>query len=202
MKLYNNKLSTNCKRVRVVANELGINLNLIELDFMKGENKTPQYLAKNPMGKIPTFEDDDGYTLWESTAIITYLASKNPQKNLIPTDAKGRAEIARWTHWNANHFEAAVHGVMYEKMIKPMFGGEADATRVEEHSKDYERFAPILNAALEGKTWLVGDHISIADISLGVIVEAAQAVGLDVTKFSHIKSWYGRLSERDSWKKS
>ncbi len=202
MKLYNNNFSPNAKRVRVCANELGINLNVIELDFKKGDNRKPEYVAKNPMGKIPTLEDDDGYVIWESPAILTYLASKNPQKNLLPTDARGRAETVRWMFWNASHLEAAVYGVAFEKLVKPMLGAQADQTRIDACTKDFERYAPVLNAHLEGKQWICGDQFTIADISVAVVVEFAIPSGLDVNQFAHIKAWLGRISSRDAWKKA
>jgi glutathione S-transferase len=200
MKLYQNKLSPNAKRVRICANELGITLNVIELDFGKGEHKKPEYVAKNPMGKVPTLEDDDGSVMWESPAILTYLASKNPQANLFPSDAKGRSETLRWMFWNTAHFEPALFGMAFEKLFKPMMGLDADQARIDACTKDFERYAPILDAQLAGKTWVLGDALSIADISLGVVAELALPLGMDLSKLPNLKSWIGRLTERSAWK--
>jgi glutathione S-transferase len=202
MKLYQNKLSPNAKRVRVCANELGINLNIVELDFAKGEHKKPEYVAKNPMGKVPTLEDDDGYVIWESPAILTYLATKNPQLNLFPTDAKSRAEALRWMFWNSAHFESAIYALVFEKIVKPMMGAESDQKRIDSCTKDFERYAPVLNQNLEGKTWILGDAYSVADIAVGVVAELTLPLGLDLSRFPHIKSWVGRLTERAAWKKA
>jgi len=202
MKLYQNKMSPNAKRVRVCANELGITLNIVELDFAKGEHKKPEYLAKNPMGKVPTLEDDDGSFMWESPAIITYLAGKNPQSNLFPNDAKGRAETLRWMFWNTAHFEPAVLGVAFEKLFKPMMGADPDEARIAACTKDFERYAPILDAHLANKTWLLGDAFSLADISVGVACELALPAQLDMSKMPNLKAWLGRVTERPAWKKS
>jgi glutathione S-transferase len=202
MKLYNNNFSPNAKRVRILANELGINLNIVNLDFAKGDLRTPEYLAKNPMGKVPTLEDDDGYVVWESAAIMTYLAAKNPQKNLLPTDAKGRTETTRWMTWNSAHFENAVYTTAFEKMIKPTMGMQADQARIDAAAKDFERFAPILDSHLKGKTWILGDNFSMVDVYLGVVAEFAIPCGFDYSKHPNIKSWLGRLTERDAWRKA
>jgi glutathione S-transferase len=202
MKLYSNNFSPNAKRARVCANELGITLNIIELDFSKGEHRKPEFLAKNPNGRVPTFEDDDGFVLWESTAIMTYLATKNPQKNLLPNDAKGRAETQRWLAWNSSHLEQAVYGVGVEKLVKPMFGAQPDQAKIDACTKDYERFMPVLDAHLKGKTWLLGDSFTIADISVGVVIEFGAPCGLDLAKYPNVKSWLGRLTERDAWRKA
>ena len=203
MKLYNSPLSPNAKRVRVLANELGITLNLVELDLMKGEHKKPEYVAKNPMGKVPTLEDDDGYTLWESPAALVYLASKN-NSNLFPNDAKGRAETFRWMFWNSSHFEPSVFNVAFEKMIKPMMGGQPDESRIAAARADWERFAPVFNAHLEGKNWVLGSNFSVADIALATTVEFSShdTLGFDYGRFPHIKAWLGRVQGRDAWKKA
>ncbi len=200
MKLYQNKLSPNAKRVRVCAGELGITLNVIELDFTKGEHKKPEYLAKNPMGKVPTLEDDDGVIMWESPAILTYLAGKNPQSSLLPTDVKGRADALRWMFWNTAHFEPAVYGLAMEKLFKPMMGAEPDETRIAACTKDLERYAPILNAHLANKTWTLGDAFSVADISVGVVAELLLPLQVDLSKMPNLKAWLGRLTERAAWK--
>jgi glutathione S-transferase len=202
MKLYQNKLSPNCKRVRVVANELGINVNIVDVDFTTGAHRKPEYLAKNPMGKVPTLEDDDGFVLWESNAILAYLASKNPQSHLFPTDAKNRAEVLRWLFWCSTHYEPAVYGVLAEKLIKPMMGAQPDPVRLEACTKDFQRFSPILDAHLKGKQWIVGETLSVADISLGVVTECAFPSGLDLSASPNVKGWLERLQGRDSWKKA
>ena len=78
MKLYQFSISPNAKRTRVIANELGIKLDIEELDFRKGQHKTPDYMKLNPNGKVPTLVDDDGTTVWESPATLVYLAAKQP----------------------------------------------------------------------------------------------------------------------------
>jgi len=202
MKLYSNKQSPSCKRAIAAAHELGLKLDVVELEFSKGDMQKPEYLAKNPMGKVPTFEDDDGWMLWESAAIVAYLASKNPQANLVPSDPRARAEVARWTLWNASHFEAAVFRVAFEKLVKPFMGQTPDEAKIAEGKEWFARFAPVLNANLEGKTWMTGNAFSAADINLGTTVELAAACGLEFTPYRHITAWLSRLQARDCWKKA
>lgn len=202
MKLYSNKQSPSCKRAIVAAHELGLKLDVVDMDFAKGDMQKPEYLAKNPMGKVPTFEDDDGYTLWESPAIVAYLASKNPQANLVPSDPRARAEVARWTCWNASHFESAVFRVAFEKLVKPYLGQQPEEAKIAEGKEWFNRFAPVINAHLEGKTWVLGNAFSAADINLGTTVELGAACGLDLAQYRHLTAWLGRLQARESWKKA
>jgi glutathione S-transferase len=200
MKLYTNSFSPNCKRPRVLASELGITLSQQELDFAKGDFKKPEYLAKNPMGKVPTLEDD-GYVLWESPAMLVYLASKN-NSPLFPTDAKGRAEVFRWMFWNASHLETAIFQVAFEKLVKPMMNQPADEAKIASGRTEWERFAPVLNAHLEGKQFIAGSNYTIADICLATTVEFSLAAGFDYERYPHLKAWFGRVTSRDAWKKA
>lgn len=202
MKLYNNDFSPNAKRVRVAARELGANLDVVQLDFAKGEHKAPPYMAKNPNGKIPTFEDADGTVVWESPAILFYLAEKHPEKGLLPKDAIARTEAMRWMFWNASHLEAAVFKIGLERIVKPMLMKQpSDEAAVAVAMKDIERYAPVLNAELEGKDWILGKSFSIADIALGTSIEFGTHAKIDFSQYKHLTAWLGRLQARDSWKK-
>lgn len=201
MKLYDNRFSPNAKRPRVCAAELGIDLEIVPVDFAKGDPRRPEYLAKNPMGKVPTLEDD-GYVLWESPAMLVYLATKHPDRGLLPSDPRGRADAMRWMFWNASHLESGVFTVGFERVIKPMMGGAPDELRVAAGQKEVDRYAPILNAHLEGKPWMLGGAFSIADIDLGTTVEFGAAVGIDLGPYPHVAAWLRRLQAREAWQKA
>ena len=203
MKLYTNPMSPNCKRAAVTAAELGLPLEKVILDPSKGQNKTPEYLALNPMGKIPTFQDDDGWVLWESTAIALYLAEKHPQKGLLPaaSDVRARANVHRWLSWNASHLERGVYEVFGQRVLRPMLGGTTDETIAAQGEKDLGRFLPVLNGLLEGKEWVAGTF-GVADIALGVSTELLRHPGckFDLTPYVHVGLWLDRLAARPSWK--
>lgn len=196
MQLYQMQISPNAKRVRVAAAELGIQLDVQTLDPMKGEHKQPDYLAKNPNGKVPTIVDGD-YTLWESTAILVYLAQK--QGKLIAKDPRGLAETVRWLGWNASHFETALFSVAFERMFKPMMGGEPDQAKIDHAMKDVERFAPVLDKHLTGRDWMIGEF-SIVDIALGTSVDFSTMAKVDFSAYKGITTWLSRMRERPSWK--
>jgi glutathione S-transferase len=203
MKLYqdNGNFSPNAKRARAMCYEVGVPVELVSMDFMKGEWKKPEYLAINPMGKVPTLVDD-GYVLWESPAILCYLAEKFPEKKLSPTDPRGRAEVMRWMFWNASHLEPQVFGVGFEKLLKPMMNLEPDPVRIDAYTKDFNRFAPVLDKALEGKPWVLGD-LSIVDFDIAPTIEFAFLSGMDdVKKYPRVCDWFERFTSREAWKKA
>jgi glutathione S-transferase len=203
MKLYTFQMSPNAKRARVVANEVGVSPEIVLVDPMKGEHMQPEFLAKNPNHKVPVIQLDDGTVLWESPAILVYFAEKYPEKRLLPADPLGRAEVARWMFWNASHLEAALFTIALETMFaKMMLGREANEVKVGDAQRDVERFAPVVNGHLEGREYLAGTY-SIADISLATTVEfASQVKMLDLSKYTHLGAWLGRVQARDAWKKS
>src|SRR3954463_2263376 len=94
MLLYDVAASPNCRKVRVLARELDLELELRAIDLAGA--KDPAYLAQNPAGKVPTLVDDDGFVLWESGAILVYLAEKRPDLGLWPAADRARADVLRW----------------------------------------------------------------------------------------------------------
>jgi glutathione S-transferase len=200
MKIYGNPISSNAKRVNVCLAELGLSPEMVTLDFAKGEHKSPEYLAVNPMGKVPTL-DDDGFKLWESAAIAWYLCELNPSKGLLPADLKGRADAMRWMFWNSCHLESALSHILVERVIKPMMKQDTDEHVCTYMTAQLDRYLPVLNASLEGREWL-GETFTVADISLGVTLELCTTVNVDLSSYKHIGLWLGRLQSRDSWKKA
>src|SRR4051812_46471375 len=102
MKLYNSPGSPNALRSRAVAFELGLDPEIVNVNIGGGENRTPEYLAINPNGKVPVLVDGD-VVIWESRAINAYLASKYQKDDLYPTDPVRRAMVDQWSYWQAIH---------------------------------------------------------------------------------------------------
>jgi len=122
MRLYYHPLSSNSRRVIMAAVQLGVKLDLVAVDLLKGEHRTQPYLQINPNGKVPLL-DDDGFYLWESHAIMQYLADKAPGQALYPLEVQARADVNRWLFWSAYHFTPAVGFISRERITKKMVGG-------------------------------------------------------------------------------
>src|SRR4051812_2306483 len=107
MRLHHSPASPHGRRCVMLIHELGLDVELHAVDFAKGEHKSPAYLSKNPNGKVPTLEDGD-FWLWESNAIMSYLADQKPG-SFYPTEARARADVNRWLFWESAHFGAACY---------------------------------------------------------------------------------------------
>ena len=200
-KLYELNRSPNSRKVRAVAQELGIELTLVPVNARAGENKTPEFLAKNPNGKLPVLEEGD-FVLCESCAILSYLASLQPERGLFPTDPRQRADVERWLFWQTAHFSPAASKVGYERVLKPMLGrGEPDPKVVEEGLADFHRYAKVLDTCLAGKEYVAG-RLSVADFALAAHLANREPAGLDIKPYPNLSAWLARIEARESWKKS
>jgi glutathione S-transferase len=202
MKLYYNPLSPNVRRVRLTAAVLGLELEEKKLDFAKGEHKNPEYLALNANGAVPTLVDGD-FVLTESRAIMQYLASKKPESGLLPRDEAGRADVTRWQFWDAAHFSPQMGTLGFEKLIKGMVGlGEPDVAKCNEALVNFRRWAAVLDKRLSGKQYVVGNALTLADLTLASSLMYAKQVDAPLGEFPNVQAWFSRISDLDAWKKS
>jgi glutathione S-transferase len=196
MKLYDVKASLNCRKVRVLARELGLALELVPMDLQAPRD--PSYLALNPNGKVPTLIDDDGLTLWESGAMLIHLAEKKPHAGLFPTEPHARASVLRWMFFAATHLQPWVSILGVERLIKPRTGQTSDPAAIALAERELARFLPVLDAWLGEHEYLEADY-SIADIALGCGFENAEQRGVDFTKYPNVVRWRALLRGRPAW---
>lgn len=200
MKLYMNPASPNVRRVRLTAAVLGLTLEEQTLDFMKGEHKSPTYLKLNPNGSVPTLVDGN-YVLTESRAIMQYLSSKKPEAGLLPKDEQSRDDVTRWQFWDSSHFSPQAGTLAFQRVMKKRFNmGDPDEAKIEEALVAFRRYAAVLNQTLEGKQFIVGNALTIADLTIACSLMYADQSGVPVAEFPNIQTWFARIRELDGWK--
>jgi glutathione S-transferase len=202
MKLYFHPMSGNSRRVLLVATHLDVPLERIMVDLPKGEHRETPHLGRNPNGRVPVL-DDDGFVLWESRAIMLYLAEKTPGQTLLPTDAHGRADVHRWLFWCAAHMAPASTVLVFENFVKAVTGrGPADPAEVARGEALVAQFAPVLDAHLAGKTWVSQDRLTLADFSLASSFALAGPARLPIAPYANLRAWLGRVQGLDAWKRT
>ena len=202
MKLYYHPNSPNCMDVMATANQLGIPLELELIELTKGAQKTPAYLKINPNGRVPTLVDGD-FVLFESNAIMQYLASKKPGNPLWPQDDKIRADIARWQFWQASQMNRGTGILVWENLIKKFLNlGAPDPAKIKEGEELFHASAAVLDGHLNGRHYLVGSEPTLADFSVAAVLVYAQPGRLPLEKYGNIRAWYGRVAGLDAWKKA
>jgi glutathione S-transferase len=186
-----------------VANHLGIEFTLRRIDLLNGEQKTPEYTALNPNQMMPTLKDGD-YVLWESNAIMQYLASRKPQSGLLPTDERGRLDVTRWQFWDLAHWDPACAVLIFENVVKSVVlkSGEPDPAAIAKGTESFHRAAQVLDGQLKGKKFVTGDTLTVADFSLGAPINLADMARFPLEPYGEIKRWYGSLRALPAWQKT
>ncbi len=202
MKLYMNDMSPNVRRVRLTAAVLEIELEEKKLDLAKGEQRSPEYLAINPNGAVPTLVDGD-FVLTESRAIMQYLAAMKPESGLLPRDDRARADVVRWQFWDSAHFSPALGTLFFQKILKRMIDkSEPDSQKIDEALATFRRLGAVLNDRLGSKRYVVGTSLTIADLTLASSLMYAKQTEAPLSDFPNVEAWFGRIGEMDAWKKT
>lgn len=202
MKLYIHPMSSNARRAHMAAIALGAKPELIVVDLAKGEQKKPEYLALNPNGKVPTLVDGD-LVVWESMAIMTYLADKAPGQTLYPTDLATRTRVNQWLFWTSNHWSPAIGGLTYENFLKKMFGhGEPNEYAVSRATANVKEYATTLDAHLAKNKYVAGDRLSLGDIAVVAPLMYIVPAKLPVENFANIARWFGEMKQTEAWKQT
>ncbi|MBV8754302.1 MAG: glutathione S-transferase family protein [Hyphomicrobiales bacterium] len=186
-----------------LANHLGLDWTLRALDLPKGEHKTAEFAALNPNMRIPTLKEGD-YVLWESGAILQYLAGKKPQSGLLPTDETGRLNVTRWQFWDACHWDQACAIYLFENFVKPVIvkGGEPDQAALTRGAELFHRAAKVLDGQLKRNKFVAGDRLTVADFSIGAPLNYAQAARIPLEDYPEITRWYAALRALPAWQKT
>lgn len=199
MKLYVSPLSPNARRAMLVNHLVGSIAEVVPVDLRSGQHKEPWFLALNPNHKVPTLEDGS-VRLWESNAIAQYLAAKAGRADLWPTDPAAQADVSRWQFWTHTHLNGPVNAIVFERLLKNLFGmGEPDLAVVTAKLSEFATEAQVLDKALAGRSWLCGDALTLADVSVGASFTYAHAVQLPLDGYANLKGWVGRLRELPAW---
>jgi glutathione S-transferase len=189
--------SVNVKKVLWAADELGLKYERIDAGMQFGVNKTPEYLAMNPTGLIPTVRDED-FVLWESHSIVRYLAAKHGAGSLCPADLRARADAERWMDW-AFTLQRAVGPVFWGLIRTPP--EKRDPKAIEEGRQKSAELLAIPEKVLAGRKFITGDAFTMGDIPLGCEVQRWMRVPIERPSFPNVEAWFERLRERAPFRK-
>jgi glutathione S-transferase len=199
MILYTVAGSPNSHKVEAVISHLGLRVEIRNRDLFNGELRSAEYLAINPNAKIPTLVDGD-FKLWESTAIMQYLADQAGENTLFPRHPRVRADITRWQCWEGLYFNAAMGTLAFETVAKARRNvGPPDATLVAQACGTLSRYAPVLNDHLAGRKYVVDDHLTLADYSLAALEPYVSLVPFDFSPYRHIQQYLDRMRQSEHW---
>ena len=188
MIVYGDSRSGNCLKVKWVARRLGVPFEWREVDIMTGATRTPEYLAMNPAGQVPTVILEDGRPLAQSNAIMLHLAEGS---DLIPADAYERARMLEWLFWEQYSHETTIAVARYRMLFLGQAKDELDPKLVERGTAALAR----LELGLADGPFLVGRRLSLADVALVAYTRWAHEGGFELAGYPRIRDWIGRVEQ-------
>lgn len=189
LKVYGDYRSGNCYKVKLMLHLLGREYQWLPIDILKGETQTAEFLAKNPNGKIPVLELEDGTFLWESNAILNFLADGS---EFIPSEPRLRTQMLQWQFFEQYSHEPYVAVARFIQLYQ----GMPEARREEYevcHVRGHKAFR-VMEQQLQRTPYLVGEQYTLADIALYAYTHVAHEGGFDLSGYPAINAWLARIA--------
>jgi glutathione S-transferase len=188
MKLYEHASSGNCLKCRLVLRQLELPYESVSVDLFRGETRTAEHFGRNPDGRIPVLETDDGELLPESGAILLYLAEGTP---LLPAGGIERARVHQWMFFEQNRIEADLAVARFLKLAgRDVTMPEVFANRLE---RGRDALAALDRGLSDGRPFLAGETFTVADIALYGYGHCGADAGADPRDFAHVAAWLDRV---------
>ena len=189
LKVYGDYNSGNSYKIKLMLHLLGLEYEWQSVDILNGETETPAFLAKNPNGKVPVLELEDGTCLWESNAILNYLADGS---EFLPTEPRLRTQVLQWQFFEQYSHEPYI---AVARFIQFYLG--LPQARIEEYralQKRGYKALDVMEQQLARTPYLVGEHYSIADVTLYAYTHVAHQGGFDLAAYPSIQAWLARVA--------
>jgi len=189
MRLFDNLDSGNGYKVRLLLAQLGLDYRWTDLDIDAGKTRTPEFLKRNPNGRIPTLELDDGTNLAESNAILWYLAEGTA---FVPGDRLGRAQALQWMFFEQYSHEPFVATPRY--IVKHLPPEHARRAELPERLEKGRAALAVMDRHLASRQFFVAERYSVADIALYAYTHVAGEGGHDLAPYAAVRSWLARVA--------
>jgi glutathione S-transferase len=196
MKIWGRTTSSNVQKVMWAIGEIGLAYERIDIGGPFGKNREPAYLAMNPNGLVPTLEEDDGFLLWESNAIMRYLAAKH-QAALEPKDLRARALAHKWMDWQLSVLGPAITPVFWGLIRTP--AEKRDHAAIAAGKTKTGDAVKMLDDQLGKTTFLAGDAFSYGDIPAAVMVRRYRDLVPERPTFANVERWYAAIAARPAF---
>ncbi|MFM9851145.1 MAG: glutathione S-transferase family protein [Hyphomicrobiaceae bacterium] len=197
LKVLGRKTSVNVQKAMWTVGELGLPHERVDLGGEFGGLDTPEYGALNPNRLVPTL-DDNGFTLWESNSVVRYLARTYGHGALAPADAKAYAKAESWMDWSLTTIYGDIIGTCFIQLVR-VTAKDRDAAAVAAASKRAGEKLGILDAQLEGRSFIMGDQVTIADIAVGTLMYRYFNMNVARPPLPNVEAWYARLTQRPAY---
>ena len=199
LRIWGRKNSINVQKAMWAIAETGVAHERIDAGGTFGGLNTPEFLAKNPNGLIPTI-DDDGVVVWESQAIVRYVAARYGAGSIWPEDPAERAKADEWMEWNSSTLQPALMGVFMNVWRTPEFRRNPQLIR--NLVSRCGQIMLFLNKHLENSPYIAGGKFTMGDIPAGTMLYRYFELDIERPHVPHVSAWYSRLQERSPFRNS
>ena len=189
--------SFNPQKARLALEELGLDYSLVTVDLTRGGQHTDLVGELNPNRKVPILRED-GYTLWESNAILTYLGERTGR--LWPADPEGKGAAAKWLFFESRHLSEPIGELWFNGYVARLMNRPPDALAHERARKNGARYLSVMNDHLAGNEWVLGGEFSLVDCCYGPMFDALAVAGEELAAYPALGQYLGRMRERQAWK--
>lgn len=197
LKIWGRKNSSNVRKALWIAEEMGLPYESVEAGGAFGLVDGEAYRAKNPNGRVPMIEDGD-FVLWESNAIVRYLAARYaPDSALYPSDPQARASADKWMDWTTSTFAEPFRHVFWGVLRTP--AEQQDWVQINGAIKTVQSLLLVVDEALANQPYLSGDELGMGDIPLGSFIYAWFEMPIERPAMHHLQAWYERLKARPAY---
>jgi glutathione S-transferase len=194
MKLYYDPITVNCRKVAAGFSLMGVSFEKVHVDYLAGGHKDPAFLDINPNAALPVLVDGD-FKLWESNAILQYVADKHEAFVYYPRELKVRADIHRWQLWESAHWFPSCYVYMFENVAKPLMKAEPDLAAIDREAPNWHKLAHILDQRLANQHWLCGENVTLADIAVAAPMHLHTYQKLPLNAHPNLKRWMAEAVE-------
>ena len=198
IRLFHVPLSPFCRKIRLSLAEKKLEVDLVEEKYWQ---KDPEFLRRNPAGKVPVLKMD-GRNMAESSAICEYIEEKLPDPPLLPKDKDGRYETRRLVSWFDDKFHDEVTSkLLYERVNKKMMGLGPDSSNVKSGAKAIKFHLDYMGWLLDERRWLAGDSMTLADFAAAAHFSSLDYISdVDWNRNSNVKDWYAKIKSRPAFR--
>jgi len=198
LRIWGRNNSVNVQKPLWCCEEMGVQYERVDAGGTFGVVNTPQYRNLNPNGLVPTIEDD-GFVLWESNAIVRYLAAKHSAGKLWPDDLKVRAEADKWMDWQNTTFWPTFRPLFWNLVRTP--ADQRDDKAMEDSRLRTAEILEYLDAQLKNRAYVAGDALTMGDIPMGCAIQRWMTLPIDQPEMPNLERWYDALTGRPAYKK-
>ena len=199
LKIWGRSTSANVQKVLWMVDEIGLAYERIDAGGRFGGLDTPAYRALNPNSRVPTIEDG-GAVVWESNAILRYLAARYSEGDLWDRDPGARAQVDQWMDWMQTTLAPDYYGLFWAAVRTPP--ERRNLAAIKQHARELGEHYRLLDRLLAGRAFLLGDRLSLADIAIGVTLYRYHEMDVERPALANFSAWYARLGQRPAFRKN